>query len=427
MNSRNSERSTIWESSKRPMFIKSIWMDNEGYRHVILNQNEQQKHENRMLRMKPRRSVSQQLLTSSPAMSQSSFETFTTNDDESQKSLQLTGSCDIMVPQKQSDLNQKNDIKLCRKNVPKDKVMNELRKQLNCGGYGCNKKQFRSNKSTDDRKIDSELNEDKTDDLDLSTNKLTERVLQWLDLTGSNLFIKDDINENRKRPDTEALLKNFEKQSAKPISILRRSESVHHLSLTFDSPTSSSSEEFPNPTIHNRCQSAAIKFGDFFPTTYKCSKKFLSNSSLKKSASSLYTSSQQSINKLASENDEETNQLNSFYANENSIKRQTSISLKSPTTSTLKTKQSTINQTSVPPPPPARPLTRRDTLENQYKAIIHRHIYETTCNPQIVKRQLHIFIPKMPNRTKIVNANGSTVGGAANDCESCLSTIMSEI
>jgi hypothetical protein len=31
---------TFWESANRPMFVKSVWMEDEGYRHFFLNSND---------------------------------------------------------------------------------------------------------------------------------------------------------------------------------------------------------------------------------------------------------------------------------------------------------------------------------------------------------------------------------------------------
>lgn len=50
------------------------------------------------------------------------------------------------------------------------------------------------------------------------------------------------------------------------------------------------------------------------------------------------------------------------------------------------------------------PKTKQiEYFEDQYQSIIHRQMLESSCNTQLAKRQLHIFMPNLPRRCLIVN------------------------
>lgn len=305
------------------------------------------------------------------------------------------------------------------------------------------------------------LHKDQLKNEDPQKNQLTEKVLQWLDKTGKftrgqtekanfrmgtlpEISIKEpDVEEDEKKVfakkvlSAENVLRPRSKYTVPP---LRRSESVHTLSLTFDDDG-----HVPDPYNGSRCKSAAVKFGDLFPTTYKCSKKFLSLCSRKNSASSgsqnsLKTgksTSQSEINSMKMTNNneqrEETNNSNVISLNNLSL-NQSNQAQNNPGMETSNSNPGTSNKKSN-----RKILRRKDTLiENQYKHIIHKHILETQCNTQIVKRQLHIFIPKLRKKDTEMGqvTTGIGTGGDQNhlkvpdstiECDSCLSTVYSEV
>jgi hypothetical protein len=257
--------------------------------------------------------------------------------------------------------------------------------------------------------------------------QLTERVLQWLDLAGKQTLIHNEITRDkgeqskchegavlRRVQTTESLMSMTSVKTLKPslsfsskpprITIrrvatteslmrttpslrlvrpsLRRSESLHHLSITFDNE----SVEKPPESSEEICQSPGIRF-DLFPTTLRCSKKFLScvhSRTLTRSHSDASNYSE---------------------GNESTA-----------------TTTATIEEFSKRKRYPKHLLRKSSTLEQRYKSIINRHILETTCNEQSAKRQLHIFLPKSTN-----NRNQLAAGDGANECDSCLSTIISDI
>lgn len=198
---------------------------------------------------------------------------------------------------------------------------------------------------------------------------MTERVLNWLDLAGKNTLIRTETETNiptKRRIFTADTLKTQIRPNMLPF---RRSESVHHLSLTLNENELDFYNNKKFFEASSRCNSA-IKFGDFFPTAYRCSRKFLAHSALK-------------------------NKQKTDFA---SIKKETILEKD-------KNKKKNLD----------RDLSLN--LENQYKNIIHKQILENSCNTQMAKRQLHIFMPNLPNKKLYSNT----------DCESCLSTIVSEM
>lgn len=188
-----------------------------------------------------------------------------------------------------------------------------------------------------------------------------------MDLAGKNTLIRTE-NETNSPPKRRIFTADTLKTQIRPNMLpLRRSESVHHLSLTLNENELDFYNNKKFFEASSRCNSA-IKFGDFFPTAYRCSRKFLAHSALK--------------------NKQKTD-LSSIKTNLEKDKNK-------------------------------KKILDRDlnlNLENQYKNIIHKQILENSCNTQLAKRQLHIFMPNLPNKKLYSNT----------DCESCLSTIVSEM
>lgn len=235
-------------------------------------------------------------------------------------------------------------------------------------------KQIKQQKSEDASNIGTDNPDQSTSKvLDSTKNQLTERVLNWLDLAGKNTLIRteNETCENPALPKRRIFTADTLKTQLRPNLLpLRRSESVHHLSLTLNENEMDFYNNKKFFEASSRCNSA-IKFGDFFPTAYRCSRKFLAHSALKNNK-----------------------QKTDFVA---SMKKETILD---------KDKK--------------RKNLDRDlnlNLENQYKNIIHKQILENSCNTQLAKRQLHIFMPNLPNKKLYSNT----------DCESCLSTVVSEM
>lgn len=219
-------------------------------------------------------------------------------------------------------------------------------------------------------------------EIDSSKNLLAERVLQWLDLAGgrsshssarrSDLMGKFSKGRSLTAKEPRKSIELHEEIGAK--TKVRR-EPVRQLSMTFNEGNVKDLQS-PNQTI------VSLSFGDLFPTTYKCSRKFLSLRRPKNAADTLEP-----------------------------LDLQTSMPLKS------NKKQKNFSIRGKP--------KRLEYFEDQYRSIIQRQILETSCNAQAAKRQLHIFMPNLPKRALIVN-DGDKIAHLMSpksmaDSDSCLS------
>lgn len=458
-------RPYIWESSNRPMFVRSVWLDNEGHRHVLLNQEAPKRRD-----VKSFRRVQTEQATSI------------------EDSLQCIGIGEVGIsgkemhlgvePMVQSDKSPSRKLergmgklRACRKMCEKSDISfvslkhHLTRQKSSKKGKITEIGETNTNNEPNHKSEKPEITVSKEDET--HKNQLTERVLQWLDKTGKftslNPIVKreknpllPEINVKSEEEESEATEKfefakkvmsaeNILKPRVKTAAPLRRSESVHTLSLTFDDE-----DLVPNPYGISRCKSAAIRFGEFFPTTYRCSKKFLSLCSRKTSASS----SAQSLNRvsppLTSASTNNLTNLSELPETANNGITPNSIVISLNNLDLNKLEETTGNRNSqnissggmeINNNNPGttgggssrrrKILRRKDTLiENQYKSIIQKHILETQCNTQIVKRQLHIFIPKLPKKDKEKQETDllKTPPPLAQDteCDSCLSTVYSE-
>lgn len=199
-----------------------------------------------------------------------------------------------------------------------------------------------------------------SNEIDSSKNLLAERVLQWLDLAGGrggNLSAKrtehmsKTLNATKRRSVTAKEQRKIctelqQDPEIKP-KCLRR-EPLHQMSMTF------------NEVLNVKDLSARNFFGDLFPTTYKCSRKFLT---LRRPKNSIIDSLEP-------------------------LDLQSSLPIKSMARKSIHTK--------------LKPK-RLEYCDDQYRSLIQREILETSCNTQAAKRQLHIFMPNFPKRCLIVN------------------------
>lgn len=466
-------RPYIWESSNRPMFVRSVWLDSEGHRHVLLDEEVRKRKDVRsMRRFQTERASSLEDQLQCVGLSDIGI---------SGKELLPSAACaETSTDNKDRTPSKKFDrgmgkLRACRKMCEKSDISfvslkhHLTRQKSNRKGRPnaetAETSEEHANKSGQDA---SAFKEDES-----QKNQLTERVLQWLDKTGKFTSISPvvrkekivalpeiNVKDNEGEDEWEATEKfefakkvmsaeNILRPRHKTAVPLRRSESVHTLSLTFDED-----DLAPNPYGISRCKSAALRFGDFFPTTYKCSKKFLSLCSRKTSASS----SAQSLNNRVSPPSTSTSANNLTNLNElpetttksgiatNSIvislnnldlnKLEENCGMAGNRNSQNNTAAGMEINNNTGSSRRKKILRRKDTLiENQYKHIIHKHILETQCNKQIVKQQLHIFIPKLPKKDKEkekLEENQSTSQSQLKppeqdaECDSCLSTVFSE-
>lgn len=216
-------------------------------------------------------------------------------------------------------------------------------------------------------------------EIDSSKDQLTERVLQWLDLAsgrGHSLArCSDNIGKSlyipRRRSftakETQKMTELKEEALGKPKV---RRELLHQLSVTFNE---GSVKDSSNP----------LNWGDLFPVTYKCSRKFLSLRRSQKVTDTLEPLDLQSLMPL---------KLTNKISHKN-------LSIR------------------------AKPQ-QLEYFEDQYRSIIQRQILETSCNTQVAKRQLHIFMPNLPKRCIIVNDSdkiSQLISPKSVDSDSCLS------
>lgn len=230
----------------------------------------------------------------------------------------------------------------------------------------------------------SSVKNDESKDTKNSKAELAERVLQWLDLTGR----RNRKGSERKptRIDQRAAAQQSDKCSEQPdaapnrkVSItninapISRRESLHCLSLKFDDPES-------------EARRASTSFGELFPVTYRSARKFLSLRSSARAAPLAKTHSDCEVSVSAVRSARDARQA-----------RKKSSFLKS------------------------------DQIENQYRSLIQRQILNSSCNQQLAKRQLHIFMPNLPKRDSSTPRMGSSAAASSNTVgtDSCISSELS--
>lgn len=215
-------------------------------------------------------------------------------------------------------------------------------------------------------------------EIDSSKNLLTERVLQWLDLAGGrgagSLSNKHTDHQSKtqnvtvKRRSVTAKEQRRTDQRTDPhedteikSKHLRR-EPLHQMSMTF------------NDDVLNVKDFSTTRnfFGDLFPTTYRCSRKFLTLRRPKNAIDSL---------------------------------EPLDLQLTLPPIRAMQAPRKSIHSKT-------KPKLRLEYCDDQYRSLIQREILETSCNAQAAKRQLHIFMPNFPKRCLIVNDCGGEVNNS---------------
>lgn len=407
MTSEKFHRQSIWESSRRPLYPKCVWVEangtkSTGYRHIIFDHD-----------IVKRRPTNVFLVTAMAARATPnwpmtymemhtklvqphrahSFNYGAVSDDDVE-SLKLIGCADIASyggrpvesSKKLCELSSKkmtnNTTTVCSddENITNNGRVNarDLVGALN----QTTKSNHRKSIACAAAGIDSR-----------EQSQLTERVLQWLDLAGGISIDRnelDDIDGKRKslpskRRTMTATGVRERKNSIQSVpASLNRRESIHHLSLTFNEDSANAMQKYPIEAIPLG-ERVSIHFGEFFPATYRCSRKFLSLRS----------------GKAAS--------FDSAHASARTVT--TPISQK-PMNGSASGKKSNKSK-----------FQKAEQIENQYRAMIQRQILETSCNQHLAKRQLHIFMPNLPKKSSAHLL--ATTSATGDECESCLSTVLS--
>lgn len=238
--------------------------------------------------------------------------------------------------------------------------------------------------------------------------KLTERVLQWLDLAGK-ATLSEEVCElplsksHKKRVFTAnpslgsggSILPPTTTRRT-PLVPLKRTESIHHLSLTLNE------DDLVNHSA------AVTKQSNIFHLSLLSGRKLRQMSSSRTKISQSAQNPQMSVGKM------------------NAMSPKSTASGSSSAPGSTGTNQ--VNASKVPPPlPPTKgkkkslgKLGKTESIENQYRSMIHRQLLETSCNTQLAKRQLHIFMPNPKLGT-------ATPSQSQNDCDSCLNSLISEV
>lgn len=236
--------------------------------------------------------------------------------------------------------------------------------------------------------------------------KLTERVLQWLDLAGkAPLSIGAEENcggsgqkeKNSKRVFTAHPALGGSSASAFVNSKrlnppLKRSESIHRLSLTFN-------EEESPPTILHLSQLSGRKLRKMSSTKAKTAPNA--------TGGQIY-SGPGKLNIMSPKSTSSSNSSGTAGGSASGGVGTVTQSQSKPAAAAQRGgggKKKTLGK-----------LGKTESIENQYKSMIHRQLLETSCNTQLAKRQLHIFMP-----------NPKLGTAQSNECDSsCLNSLISE-
>lgn len=238
--------------------------------------------------------------------------------------------------------------------------------------------------------------------------QLSERVLQWLDLAGKgpeNIFDSqsENLTQNKATASNRriftALPNGLKKHDSH--AVLKRTESIHHLSLTLNEEELANSSRNSRKEVHNP-----------FPITYLSARKLRQMSSTSKTKQTQPAAAGASSSQAIGAN-----------INNNNSKPSLVMSPKSTTSSTASTSANTATANNPSPNRGSKnrksigKLGKTESIENQYRSMIHRQLIQTSCNTHFAKKQLHIFMPNMPS-------NRTGTGGHPNpDCNSVKSDI----
>lgn len=392
-----------WSSSQRPLYPKCIWVDSigaakGGRRHFIFDHDIPSGNQSHRSDTSPTMS----LIATRPSFQQRKSHSYDLAENSTEY-LNIIGSYDSVCNERPLNKSYGGESLL----KAKSKSLNLVRKQFS---ENFASEIFDSNSRSDDpverlsqMDINSDVNMSKRSNDD-DDNQLAERVLQWLDLAGGrNLAMKrGDRNHTAQRSTPkrrsvtakEPRRKTQEPTLPKEANLVKR-ESIHHLSLTFHEDDAPTNQTTKNPS--NNCEAAnnsvALSFGDFFPITYRCSRKFLSL----RSKSTTTPIQNSNIGDWL-----EALDLKQTPPKKSDERRSSTAS-----------KHSNKN----------RSLKKLEQFEGQYRQMIQRQILQESCNTQLAKRQLHIFMPNLPkknsNNTISVDGQANIIASPARSISNC--------
>lgn len=371
----------IWESSQKPLYPKCIWVDsfgtsNSGRRHFIFDYNipngniyypkslycscnNNNDSSNNFI------SLENQFRTSLNVKEAKSLDW----NDNKILYLSVVGSADIIQCDKD------------RKSISSEKEFNESKSQQsdiktneietnvilsqntdNSFGIDIDTKSQTTTSIDATAELSSGGAKQAADELEHEQNYLADRVLQWLDLASGRDFllkrsehIERALAKFKRRSLTAKELRESNEHSPardpNPRHRLHR-ESIHQLSMVFNEDETYSSA--PNKDMIQK--SSTLNF-NIFPVTYRCSKKFLS---LRRAATVPAKTSDlmESIETMPAicNAKNEQHRARKRFGRKHRIKRM-------------------------------------EFIDDQYRSMIQRRILEQSCNVQMAKRQLHIFMP----------------------------------
>lgn len=242
--------------------------------------------------------------------------------------------------------------------------------------------------------------------------QLTERVLQWLDLAGKNSDENYDavpvVNRNSNKTNKRVLTANPALGSnsnskdnnglalvtpKRQVAVLKRTESIHRLSLTLNE------DELPNPIPSARRPPNCYQFKPLSTRNIQQ----MSSAKSKITISSPIMNNSGGPSKVHLMSPKSTTSESSSVGGASSAPNKTTTGVKSGSSSGKKKSLGKLGKT--------------ESIENQYRSMINRQLIETSCNTQLAKRQLHIFMP---------NPKLGPSQSSQNDCDSCLNSIISD-
>lgn len=413
----HTKRTVFWESSRRPLYPKWVWTDAVGQRHFILD--------HPIGNAGPlQSSAARSLLARSRQVRKSSSYDGMFTDADAGPSL--------------------------RQNV----AVAGARRLSNLSQGLLTEKSSISNATEDDAEAMQSESTARDALPAVSGNPLTERVLQWLDLAGRTTLIRSENATNavtkvptrrictaqvaRNRKTTQIRRFSAGVQYLAPLG--PRTESMHQLSLTFDATAAQQGNEDatdkPSGTITPSAETAEYaaaaaaaaadtecaprhSFGEFVPTAYRCARIFAKRHAAAVGATLPPLQQQHD----ASFNDVSRNQ------------KATNNTARMATTSAIAGKHRTkASKVQKQQHQPNGSLPTAAQIEQQYHSLIQRKLLENNCNESAARRQLHIFMPNLPDKktatalpTALSARDDSNSGIAGVDAESSsgLSTILS--
>lgn len=358
-----SSRSSFWESSRRPLYPKWVWSDGVGHRHFIID------HDIRTVTKISRTSKNKSFMTKS-----ASFDVIGDNNATVEEVRRMSAVDGTPIVKK--NVGRRG---ICTPKPSVNFLRRELNRRLDVNHANIDKTSSESEINSNSNAVDAKTNQ---------KNPLADRVINWLDLAGLNTLIRTTENHQtiektptRRVCTTESVLQRPSLQSGTRFSApLRRSESIHMLSLTFNDIEGPHSEK-------STFNSAASAQRTSHHALLAAHQNLVNNKSGGKNIN----------NPFSDGTDSNKGHLGARSRHPGSAKP------------LFNRKSSSASGVS------------NDDIEKQYRSLIQRQILEKSCNIQAARRQLHIFMPSLPDKN-LLTAGGL---GVEDGDSSHLSTILS--